>query len=108
MIIKRYFSEDIFNHIKNDFGFLIAKVIQSGFEYDLQIRDNYFSLYYKGNSIGKISYITKTQLYKIEIHNKLINKKIKDRFKPKEGTYLGFMLRKEQLHPLFSSHNLIV
>ncbi len=41
MIIKGYFSEDIFNRIKNDFRFLIAKVIKSGFEYDLQIRDNF-------------------------------------------------------------------
>lgn len=106
MIIKRYFSEDIFNQIKSDFGFLIAKVIQSGFEYDLQIRNNYFNLYYKGNSIGKISYSTKTQLYKVKIHNKFINKKIKERFTRKEGTYLIFMLRKEQLHPLFSSKNL--
>jgi hypothetical protein len=107
MIIERYFSEDIFNHIKSDFGFLIDKIIRSGFEYDLQIRDNYFNLYYKGNSIGKISYSTKTQLYKVEIHNKFINKKIEERFKPKEGTYLVFMLRKEQLHPLFSSQNLL-
>jgi len=107
MIIKRYFSEDIFNHIKTDFGFLIAKIIRSGFEYDLQIRDNYFNLYYKGNSMGKISYSTKTQLYKVEIHNKFIIKKIEERFKPKEGTYLVFMLRKEQLHPLFSSQNLL-
>ncbi|MBA7633047.1 hypothetical protein ES703_40603 [subsurface metagenome] len=106
MIIKRYFSEDILNHIKSDFGFLIDKIIRSGFEYDLQIRNNYFNLYYKGNSIGKISYSTKTQLYKVEIHNKFINKKIKERFTPKEGTYLIFMLRKEQLHPLFSSKNL--
>lgn len=106
MIIKRYFSEDIFNHIKSDFRFLIDKIIQSGFEYDLQIRNNYFNLYYKGNSLGKISYSTKTQLYKAEIHNKFINKKIKERFTPKEGTYLVFTLRKEQLHPLFSSQNL--
>ncbi len=106
MIIKRYFSEGILKHIKSDFRFLIDKIIQSGFEYDLQIRDNYFNLYYKGNSIGKVSYNTRTQLYKVEIHNKFINKEIKERFAPKEGTYLVFMLRKEQLHPLFSSKNL--
>lgn len=107
MIIKRYFSEDIFNHIKSDFGFLIDKIIRSGFEYDLQIRNNYFNLYYKGNSLGKISYSTKTQLYKVEIHNRFINKKIKEQFTPKEGTYLVFMLRKEQLYLLFSSNNLL-
>jgi hypothetical protein len=107
MIIERYFSEDIFNHIKSDFGFLIDKIIKSGFEYDLQIRDNYFNLYYKGNSMGKISYSTKTELYKVIIHNKFIDKKIKERFKPKEGTNLVFMLIKDQLHPLFSSQNLL-
>jgi len=106
MIIKRYFSEVIFSHIKADFRFLIDKIIQSGFEYDLQIRDNYFNLYYKGNSIGKISYSTKTQFYKIEIHTKFIDKKIKERFMPKEGNRLVFTLKREQLHPFFSSKNL--
>lgn len=108
MIIKRYFSENIFDHIKSDFRFLIAKIIQSGFEYDLQIRDNYFNLYYKGNSIGKISYSTKTKKYKISIHNKFINKKIEERFKPQRiESYLIFTLLKKQLHPLFSSQNLL-
>ncbi len=106
MVIKRYFSEDVFSHVKADFTFLIDKILQSGFEYDLQIRDNYFNLYYKGNSLGKISYNSRTDLYKIEIHKKFINSKIRERFKPKEGTYLTFMLPREQLHPLFSSQNL--
>jgi len=106
MIIRRYFSEVAFSHIKDDFRFLIEKIKQSGFEYDLQIRDNYFNLYYKGNSIGKISYSTKTQLYKIQIHNKFVNARMKDRFKPKEGTYFLFMLPGKHLHPLFSSQNL--
>jgi len=107
MIIKRYFSEDIFNHIKTDFKFLIDKIQQSEFEYDLQIRDNYFNLYYKGNSIGKISYSAKTHLYAVKIHNKFINEKIRNRFKPKKtGPYLVFTLKKERLHPLFSEQNL--
>lgn len=108
-IIKRYFSDlDTFNEIKPHFGFLIEKIIQSGFEYDLQIRDNYFNLYYKGNSIGKISYSLETELYKINIHNKFINNEIVDRFKPiRKGTYLEFRLPEEKLHPLFSTKNLI-
>jgi len=106
MIIKRYFSDDVFNSIKADFGFLRDKILQSGFEYDLQIRDNYFNLYYKGNSIGKISYSTKTSLYNIRIHHKFIDQQIIERFNPQEGNYLTFMLPKEQLHPLFSQKNL--
>jgi hypothetical protein len=59
-IIRRYFSDDIFNVIKDDFAFLVKKVIESGFEYDLQLRDNYFNIYYKGNSLGKVAYSAET------------------------------------------------
>ena len=106
MVIKRYFSEDIFNRIKGDFGFLIDRILQSGFEYDLQIRDNYFNLYYKGNSLGKISFSSKTGLYNVRIHHKFVDQKIKERFKPQEGTYLTFIIPKKQLHPLFSQSKL--
>ena len=106
MIIKRYFSDDVFDSIKADFGFLIDRILQSGFEYDLQIRDNKFNLYYKGNSLGKISFSSKTELYSVRIHHKFIDQRIKERFKPQEGYYLTFTLPKEQLHPLFSQRNL--
>jgi hypothetical protein len=107
MIIKRYFSEDTFNTIKSEFAFLIKLILQSGFEYDLQIRDNYFNLYYKGNSIGKISFSRETSLYKITIHYKFIDQKIKERFKPhQEGNYSTFIIPGKQLHPLFSHENL--
>ena len=106
MVIKRYFSDDIFRQYKTDFAFLINRILQSGFEYDLQIRDNYFNLYYKGNSLGKISFSSKTGLYNIRIHHKFVDQRIKERFNPQEGTYLTFIIPKEQLHPLFSQSNL--
>ena len=53
-IIKRYFSPDIFESVKKDFKFLIDKIIKSGFEYDMQIREDCFNLYYKGNSLAKV------------------------------------------------------
>src|SRR3989304_62609 len=48
-IIKRFFSPDIFEAVtfKQDFKFMIDKIIKSGFEYDMQIREDYFNLYYK-------------------------------------------------------------
>lgn len=106
-VIKRYFSEDKFKTVKSDIQFLVEKVIQSGFEYDLQIRDNYFNLYYKGNSVGKISLAKRTGLYNVSIHSKFISEKIKIRFSPKSsGSYLEFNISPKQLHPLFSSSNL--
>jgi hypothetical protein len=105
-IIKRYFSDNIFKQIEADFLFLIEKIKDSGFEYDLQIRDNYFNLYYKGNSIGKVSY--KVDLYSVSINRKFISEEIERRFKPVEkSTYLVFNLAIEQLHSLFSTENLL-
>jgi hypothetical protein len=111
-IIKRYFSDEVFEHIRTDFGFLVQKVIQSGFEYDLQIRDNYFNLYYRGNSIGKVEYVKKTAPYKVSIHSKFVSEDIEARFQKyipsgeKKATYVTFHLPKDQLRPLFSTANL--
>lgn len=107
-IIKRYISnDDAFNDIVDDFGFLIEKIKTSGYEYDLQIREDYFSLYYRGNSVGKITYIKKDQVYKVNIHSKFVNDKIRDKFGPviKEN-YQIFTIERHQLHPLFSVDNL--
>jgi hypothetical protein len=109
-VIKRYFSEDIFDEIKSNFGFLIANIIRSGFEYDLQIRDNYFNLYYKGNSLGKIKYNKRNKLYTVNIHSKFVSDKIKARFNAQErkaDSYLRFSLSLEQLKSLYGSKNLL-
>ena len=106
-IIRRYFSDDIFNVIRDDFAFLVKKIIESGFEYDLQLRDNYFNMYYKGNSLGKVSYNKTAGNYNITIHHKFLNERIIDRFKPeRKKDYFEFRLPSKQLHPLFSSQNL--
>jgi len=107
MIIKRYFSDEAVKQIKTDFKFLTDKIRQSGFEYDLQIRDGYFNIYYKGNSLCKVAFSPKTGLYRITIHHRFVEQRIKDRFKPKEGNYLTFILPQKQLHPLFSLRNLL-
>jgi len=107
-VIKRFISDEgSFEKIKSDFGFLVNKITESGFEYDLQIRDNYFNLYYKGNSIGKISYKKTLGLYEVVIHHLFIGDKIKNRFNPLPyKRYLIFRIPRNQLHPLFSSQNL--
>ena len=107
-VIKRYISDkEAFEAIKNDFGFLVKKIKDSGFEYDLQIRDGYFNLYYKGNSIGKIIYKKISRQYEIRIHHLFIDEKIQKRFNPVDkNRYLIFTISSKQLHPLFSSQNL--
>jgi len=110
-VISRYLSKETYEAVKRDFGFLIEKIKQSGFEYGLQIRDNYLNLYYKGNSLGKISYRRSNGLYEITIHRKFaegIGSAIK-RFKcTREKDYIKFTLVCKQLHPFFSSRNLLL
>lgn len=107
MICQRYFSEDALERIKTNFKFLIDRILQSGFEYDLQLRNNYFNLYYKGNSLGKVSYRRRNGDYRIDIHHKFVDDQIKKRFKHrKQGTYLVFELLEEELPSFYSERNL--
>lgn len=113
-IIKRYFSEDIFETVKKDFKFLIAKINTSGFEYDFQIRENYFNLYYKGNSLAKV--MCKGAIksgHEVQINKRFLedkNGKIDvsigndPRFKDKittKGDYISINITNKLLHPLF-------
>ncbi|MFA5104788.1 MAG: hypothetical protein WC527_06395 [Candidatus Margulisiibacteriota bacterium] len=109
-IISRYLSQETFSVVKRDFSFLVDRIKQSGFEYGLEIRDNYMNLYYKGNSLGKVSYRRSKKLYEIKIHHKFVEglgAAIK-RFKySREKDYFVFYLESKQLHPFFSKRNLL-
>jgi len=110
-VISRYLSHETYEAVRKDFGFLIDKIKQSGFEYGLQIRDDYLNLYYKGNSLGKISYRKAKGWYEIRIHRKFVEglgSAIK-RFKNvREKEYYLFTIGSKQLHPLFSMRNLLL
>jgi len=107
-VISRYLSPTTYEAVRNDFVFLIDKIKESGFEYGLQIRDDYLNLYYKGNSIGKISYKAGQKVYEIKIHRKFVDDSIVKRFSPTiVKDYAVFALPSKQLHPLFSSKNLL-
>ena len=111
-VISRYLSPGTLEAVKRDLGFLIEKIKQSGFEYGLQIRDDYLNLYYKGNSLGKISYCKSKDLYEVRIHRKFaegIGETALKRFKHSpEKEYFVFTIAGKQLHPLFSSRNLLL
>lgn len=106
-VIKRYFSEAVFESIKADFGFLIEKIIQSGFEYDLQIRDDSFNLYYKGNSLAMVAPKPSRGTYAVRIHTKFFSNTSAEkdcRFHPqKKDSYIYLNITNGLLHPLFQS-----
>ncbi|GAN34372.1 MAG: hypothetical protein DYG83_04355 [Candidatus Brocadia sp. AMX2] len=106
--IRRYFSEDVLERIKSGFKFLIDKIIKSGFEYDLQIRNNYFNLYYKGNSLAKVTPKVK-EMYEVRINKKFFlgTTAAKDRRftenQYKRGDYICLKIPNNHLHPLFQN-----
>lgn len=67
--IKRYLSDKNLKRFKTDFKNLIKTVNNSNGELDIAIRSNYLNIYYKGNSLAKISF-KEPDKYKVEIHKK--------------------------------------
>jgi len=110
MPIKRFFSDDNFERVKRDFKFL-SKLVQSSYgEYDLSIRENYFNLYYKGYSIGKIE-PKRDKTYMVSIHPNFFSGTKADNpkyFKSKKsnGQYIILQLATEHLHPFFQKKHI--
>jgi len=71
--IKRYLSDKNLKRFETDFKNLIKIVNNSNGELDIAIRDNYLNIYYKGNSLAKISFKAPDK-YKMEIHKKFFKK----------------------------------
>jgi len=93
--------------MKDDFKFLL-KIIEKKDckgELDLALRENYFNLYCKGNSLAKVVF-AKGNSYKISINEKffLETGAAKDTRFPeavKKGDYSEISLDKKLLHPFF-------
>lgn len=70
-VIKRYLDPDIFEGVKTDFKRLVKIINNSGGEYSLQLRENYFNIYYQGNSLAKVMPHGNGK-YIAEIHKKFV------------------------------------
>jgi len=76
-MIKRYFSSKVLISMKKDFDFLFPMLDNFFGEVDFSIRDNYFNLYYKGNSLAKVR-LKRNGFYSVSISNKFFqNSKVK-------------------------------
>ena len=109
-MINRYFSPENLKRFKQDFSFLIKITQTSLGEIDISIRDNYFNIYYRGNSLAKITF-KKDNNYRIDIHTKFLsNTSAKN---PKyynkcieKNNYFYIDLSKEQLHPFLQKKHI--
>jgi len=72
MPIRRYFSEENLKRVSKDFKFLLKMVQNRYGEYDFAIRDNYFNIYYQGNSIAMVR-INKAPRYTIVMSEKFFD-----------------------------------
>ncbi len=110
--MKRYLDDDIFKRFIKDFRFLFKLIRNAHGELDLRLRDNYFNIYYRGNSMAKIEF-SKTG-YQVVIHQKFaegvfdqdqrFHKGMKT-VNRKEG-YRLYNINSELLHPFFQRKNL--
>ena len=107
-MVKRYFNEENFARLQNDFEFLIKIIKSFKGELEFSIRDNYFNLYFRGNSAAKVSFLP-NGTYRIEINNKFYPPSlIKDkRFSDTQsGDYQVIKTTSGLLHPLLQKRSL--
>ncbi len=103
--MKRYLSPDKIDRVLKDFSFLVKRIRNSYGELDLRIRDGYFNLYFKGNSLAKVT--VKRDGYKVSIHRKFATDDVyrgDSRFEAEgllKGKYKEIHLSPESLHPFF-------
>lgn len=107
MGIKRYFSKDNLKRIKRDFKFLVSLIDTSYGEFDFAIRDNYFNIYYKGNSLAKVE-PKKNNFYKVSINTKFFDKTKVDNpiFYTSKKDSNNIVLTNKQLHRFFQRKHL--
>jgi len=107
MTIKRYLSEGNLKRIKNDFKFLINLIDTSFGEFDFAIRDNYFNIYYKGNSLAKVE-PKKNDFYKVSINAKFFDctKADDTSFYTSKKDSNNIILSNKQLHRFFQRKHL--
>lgn len=126
-VIERYFKLDEprwlderrWEQIKKNLQPLIGIINRSGGEYNLQLRENYFNIYYQGNSLALVrpsgngtytAYIHEKfaqgdALKKLEKHS--INKPSEEgRIGSQDSEYVIFRIRPSDFHRFFQSNNL--
>jgi len=103
--IERYLNDDNFSRIETDFKFLIKQIVASKGELGLEIRNNYFNVYYKGNSLAKISF-KDNEVYEIKIHEGFYDGTAasKDTRFPSstpKSHYHSLQINRDLIHPFF-------
>jgi len=101
MVIKRYLDPKRFENARRELPPLVGLINRSGGEYSLQLRENYFNIYYQGNSLAKVI-PNKNGTYSAEIHKEFLQLDRPDRILEKLEQYSKKNTRKNSDYICFS------
>jgi len=104
-MIVRSINDKHFDRFLKDFKFLFSRIRDEKGELDLRLRNDYFNLYYKGNSLAKVR-VEKVP-YKIMINSKFTHEglgKISD--SNTDSQYYTYSVSPDYLHSFFSKVNI--
>jgi hypothetical protein len=115
-IIKRYIDDKRWEKTRKDLQPLVKLINALGGEYSLQLRENYFNVYYQGNSLAKVV-PNRSGTYSVKIHGKFVQGSVLAKLarysanKPSEhaqngGEYPCFIVHPDDLHRFFRRSNL--
>jgi hypothetical protein len=113
-VIKRYLDPDRFERVKTDLKPLVRIINNSYGEYNFQLRENYFDIYYQGNALAKVTPNT-NGTYSTVIHKEFLTDRIRENLKKyssiKESTggksqHVRFVVRPRKFHQFFQSNHL--
>lgn len=107
-MISRYFSDENFARLQNDFRFLTGVVRSFKGELEFSLRDNYFNLYFRGNNAAKVTFAPDGR-YRVSIHREFYPQSLEDdeRFTfTTSGNYRTIETSAEFLHPLLQKQHL--
>jgi len=116
MIIERYLklSADKWGKTKKDLQQLVKLINDSKGEYSLQLRENYFNIYYQGNSLSKVI-PNRNGTYTAAIHEKFLTDRIRENLKKysvikkttgKKSDHVRFIIQPQNLHQFFQRSNI--
>ena len=104
-MIVRSISDQYFERFLKDFAFLSERIRAENGELDLRLRNNYFNLYYKGNSLAKVR--IKKVPYQITVHGKFAHKGLGKIVDANAGSdYRTYSVSPDQLRSFFSKRNI--
>lgn len=110
--MKRFLKNDQLEMIEKHMGYLIKRVQEYSGEFDMQLRNDYVNIYYKGNSLAKLTPKPKNNEFVFEVHTEFIEPinderlPAKNFFKKGSNKYQKARIPAHQVHSFFKAQTI--